>query len=71
MAENGPAQCTTAAWYSDAGAFARVCEDVLVFGPGSIAQAHTVDEYIVIDELQKGTHILRDFLRTYKPPTSE
>lgn len=68
---NGPARCTTAAWYSDAGAFARVCEDVLVFGPGSIAQAHTVDEYIMLDELQKGTNILRDFLRTYKPPSSE
>lgn len=29
----------------------------VVFGPGSIAQAHTKDEYIEISELEKGTEI--------------
>lgn len=49
---------TTAAWYSDAGAFARTCKEIIVFGPGSIKQAHTVDEYIVLDELIKGQKVL-------------
>ena len=48
----------TAAWYSDAGAFARTCNEIIVFGPGSIHQAHTVDEYIEIDQLMKGEELL-------------
>lgn len=51
-----------AAWYSDAGPFSRTCREVAVFGPGSIRQAHTADEYIEITELQKGEEIIRDFL---------
>ena len=49
-------------WHSDAGAFARTCRDIVVFGPGSIRQAHTADEYIEIDELYKGYQVLRRFL---------
>jgi acetylornithine deacetylase/succinyl-diaminopimelate desuccinylase family protein len=52
-----------AAWYSDAGPLSRTCKDIAVFGPGSIRQAHTADEYIDIAELQRGCDILRDFLR--------
>jgi len=51
-----------AAWYSDAGPFSRTCREVAVFGPGSIAQAHTVDEFIEIAELIKGAHIIDRFL---------
>lgn len=50
-----------AAWYSDAGPFAHTCREVAVFGPGSIRQAHTVDEYIEIAALEKGRAILREF----------
>jgi len=50
-----------AAWYSDAGPFARTCREVAVFGPGSIRQAHTVDEYIELAALEKGRAILSDF----------
>lgn len=56
------AQTEGAAWYSDAGPFSRTCREVAVFGPGSIAQAHTVDEYIEIAELIKGAHIIDRFL---------
>ncbi len=51
-----------AGWYSDAGPLSRTCKEVVVFGPGSIRQAHTVDEYIAIDSLRKGEQILARFL---------
>ena len=50
-----------APWFSDAGPFARSCREVAVFGPGSIRQAHTVDEYIEVDSLVRGAAILREF----------
>ncbi len=34
----------------------------VVFGPGSIAQAHTTDEYITIASLERGAEIYRRFL---------
>lgn len=52
-----------AGWYSDAGPFARTCREVAVFGPGSIRQAHTADEYIEVTELQRGSDVLHEFLR--------
>jgi len=51
-----------AAWYSDAGPFSRTCREVAVFGPGSIRQAHTADEFIEISELQTGADIINSFL---------
>jgi acetylornithine deacetylase/succinyl-diaminopimelate desuccinylase-like protein len=40
---------------------------VLVFGPGSIRQAHTADEWLDIAELEAGSrmlkHVLLDFSR--------
>lgn len=51
-----------AAWYSDAGPFSRTCRDVAVFGPGSIRQAHTADEFIEIAELIRGADILHSLL---------
>ncbi len=55
----------TAAWYSDAGAFSRTCSNVIVFGPGSIRQAHTHDEFIELDELLKGHEIISVYLKRY------
>jgi acetylornithine deacetylase/succinyl-diaminopimelate desuccinylase family protein len=51
-----------AAWYSDAGPLSHVCPEIVVFGPGSIRQAHTADEFIDLDSLRKGTMIIREFL---------
>ena len=51
-----------AAWCSDAGPLAPVCGETLVWGPGSIAQAHTVDEYIEAAALESGRDVLRRFL---------
>ncbi len=49
-------------WFSDAGPFSRTCGDVLVFGPGSIQQAHTADEYIDLENLRRGRHIIERYL---------
>ncbi len=56
-----PGRTEGASWFSDAGPFARTCREVAVFGPGSIKQAHTADEYIELDSLEKGASILADF----------
>jgi len=55
--------CEAAAWCSDAGVLAPVCGQTVVWGPGSIAQAHTADEFIERASLQAGTETLRRFLR--------
>lgn len=64
------AEVTTAAWYSDAGPFGKTCKEVVVFGPGSIAQAHTKDEYIEIEELVAGQRVLEHFLDAFAEPVS-
>lgn len=51
-----------AAWCSDAGVLAGACAETIVWGPGSIAQAHTVDEYIEAPALDAGRDVLRRFL---------
>ena len=51
-----------AAWCSDAGVLSAVCAETLVWGPGAIAQAHTVDEYIETNSLESGREVLRQFL---------
>ncbi|HEY8239870.1 MAG TPA: M20 family metallopeptidase [Kiritimatiellia bacterium] len=56
------AKAEGAAWYSDAGPFSRTCKEVAVFGPGSIRQAHTVDEFIELESLEKGREILSTYL---------
>jgi acetylornithine deacetylase len=61
-AEGREARDTGSPWFSDAGAFSAVCGETLVFGPGSIDQAHTADEWIDLAELAAGGRILRRFL---------
>lgn len=56
-------QIAGASWYSDAGLFAKTCREIAVFGPGSIRQAHTADEFIEVAELQRGCDILREYFR--------
>ena len=51
-----------APWFSDAGPLKACCRDLVVFGPGSIAQAHRADEYIELESLQLGADILAAFL---------
>ena len=49
-------------WYSDAGALSSLSKETVVFGPGSIEQAHTADEFIELEDLQAGADILETFL---------
>lgn len=60
-----PGRTEGAAWYSDAGPFSRSCREVAVFGPGSIKQAHTVDEFIDLENLALGRAVLARFLNDF------
>ena len=46
---------------TDASAFGRMAPTV-VFGPGSIEQAHTVDEWIAVEQLEAATAVLQTLL---------
>ena len=50
-------------FFSDASIFAHSGTPAVLFGPGDIAQAHTVDEWISIRSLDRATAILTEFLR--------
>ncbi len=54
--------CMGTSWVSDASPLSQTCEQILVFGPGDIAQAHTEDEYIELASLEQGAAILGRFL---------
>jgi acetylornithine deacetylase/succinyl-diaminopimelate desuccinylase-like protein len=60
--EGVPPRTGGTAWYSDAGPLSHLSAETVVFGPGSIRQAHTADEYIELASLQQGADILRTFL---------
>lgn len=51
--------------YATDGCFYNDLEDLIVLGPGSIEQAHRVDEYIALDQLQRGTDLFEQLLRRY------
>jgi len=51
------------AYATDAAFLAAAGIPTVVFGPGSAAQAHTVDEWIAVDELEKGAEIYYRFGR--------
>lgn len=55
-------RCLGSAWFSDAGIFSRTGVPAIALGPGSIAQAHTRDEWIAVEDLEKGAAFFRDFL---------
>jgi len=50
-------------YFCDAAPLAAGGIPSVVFGPGDIAQAHTADEWIAVESLQRGTSILERFLR--------
>lgn len=52
----------TADWFCDGNIFAAHGIPAVAFGPGSIAQAHTHDEFIVARELEAGTAAFVRFL---------
>ncbi|MEI6350778.1 MAG: M20 family metallopeptidase [Verrucomicrobiota bacterium] len=52
-----------APWFCDAAVFAAAGIPAVAAGPGSIAQAHTEDEWISIDSLQRGVEFYQNFLK--------
>jgi len=55
-----------APWFCDAAIFAQAGIPAIAIGPGSIAQAHTVDEWIALDALERGTEFFKQFLLALK-----
>jgi acetylornithine deacetylase/succinyl-diaminopimelate desuccinylase-like protein len=58
-------QLTGASWFCDAAFFSLEGTPAVAIGPGSIAQAHTADEFIEVAELERGAEFFTNFLRTF------
>ena len=50
-------------YFCDAAVLAAAGIPSVVFGPGDIAQAHTVDEWISVESLERGRRMLVNYLR--------
>ncbi len=50
-------------WYSDAGHFSDAGYDTVLWGVGDMAQAHSENEYIEIEQLYKGVQVLASMLQ--------
>lgn len=58
----GQASVTGVAYNTDASHYAAAEVPCVVFGPGGIAQAHSVNEYVVLEEVASAVEILKHFL---------
>ncbi len=52
----------SAPWFCDAALFGKADIPAVAVGPGSIQQAHTRDEWIAVDQLEKGMDYFKRFL---------
>jgi acetylornithine deacetylase/succinyl-diaminopimelate desuccinylase-like protein len=57
---------TGANWFCDAACFALEGTPAIAIGPGSIAQAHTADEYIEIAKLERGAQFFTNYLLSFQ-----
>jgi acetylornithine deacetylase/succinyl-diaminopimelate desuccinylase family protein len=57
-----------APWFCDAAIFAKKGIPSIALGPGSIAQAHTKDEYITVSDLESGAVLFRRYLSELSKP---
>jgi acetylornithine deacetylase/succinyl-diaminopimelate desuccinylase-like protein len=55
---------TTAPWFSDASVLSHSRCPAVCIGPGSIAQAHTKDEFIALSDLEEGVELFRRWIQT-------
>lgn len=58
------ANLTGAPWFCDAAYLAEAGMPAIAIGPGSIAQAHTKDEWIATDDLQAGVAFFQRWLQS-------
>jgi acetylornithine deacetylase/succinyl-diaminopimelate desuccinylase-like protein len=56
----------TAPWFCDAASFGQKGIPAIALGPGSIAQAHTADEWIAIADLDAGVTAFQTFLHSLR-----
>ena len=61
----GPGERIGVPFGTDAPHFAATGCPTVVFGPGSIDQAHTADEWLDLDQLRTAADILYDFIRDF------
>jgi len=54
-------------YFSDASPIAMGGTPAIVFGPGNIAQAHTDNEWLDLDQLDKAVTIITQFLQMILP----
>jgi len=59
----GNSKLNTVAYAAEAGQFANEGFHTAICGPGSIAQAHRADEYIAIEQLDKGVQMLERLIQ--------
>ncbi len=62
----GNAVFDAAPWGSDAGAFHAAGIPVFVFGPGSIRQAHSADEFIELNAVHTAAKVYADLIRRFR-----
>lgn len=60
------ARAVGAPWFCDAAVFSKHGSSAIAMGPGSIAQAHTKDEWIALEDLEKGAAFFEAFIRSLK-----
>jgi acetylornithine deacetylase/succinyl-diaminopimelate desuccinylase-like protein len=60
----GQARPASVDFFCDAAVLSRGGIPSVVFGPGDIAQAHTADEWISLDSLERGKNLLLTFLKS-------
>ena len=49
---------------TDAAVLSQDGSPTVVFGPGDVAQAHTADEWVSIDQLRAAADIIYEFVRS-------
>ncbi len=64
LCELSGSQALTVCYGTDGGEFTEL-ENRVVFGPGDIAQAHTTDEWIEVDQLQRGIDLFTLAIRRW------
>jgi acetylornithine deacetylase/succinyl-diaminopimelate desuccinylase-like protein len=62
---------TTAPWFSDASVLGGPKCPAVCIGPGSIAQAHTKDEFILLRDLEEGAEFFGRWMQTAEDSSNE
>lgn len=58
-------ECSQTVCYGTDGAVLTELKNLLVLGPGDIAQAHTQDEWVQLDQLEKGSRLYAELIHRW------